>query len=123
MTHTPHDDQEEPVWLTATPKDPTRPAKTNVLELINPAVLVHPRRERIVELLNTPGRFDLRKMLPSPDTDPDEFTLDDAMVQALVTEDDGETIISICTFPLSWLGHYVDAPDDQDLPDDPEFET
>jgi hypothetical protein len=46
-------------------------------------------------------------MLPSPDEDPDTFTLDDAMVQAYVTEDDGQ-IISICSFPLSMLGRYVD---------------
>jgi hypothetical protein len=110
MTDTPRD-REEQVWLAATLKDPTRPAKTNTLELIMPAVLVHPQRERIVELLNTPGRFDLRPMQPSPDQDPDTFTPDDAKIQALVTEDDGETIISICTFPLSMWGRYVDIPD------------
>ena len=121
MNETPKDDPqdqqpEEPVWLTATPKDPTRRPKTNIGELVNPAVLVHPQRERIVELLNA-GRFELRRMLPSPDTDPDTFTWDDAIVQAVVVEDDGETIISICDFPLSTFGRWLD------MPDDPEFET
>jgi hypothetical protein len=111
----PEDQQpEEPIWLTATPKDPTRGSKTNIGELVNPAVLVHPQRERIVELLNA-GRFEVRRTLPSPDTDPDTFTWDDAIVQALVVEDDGETIISICTFPLSKLGRFMDMPDDPEL--------
>src|SRR6266550_6771909 len=102
MSDTPKDPEdqqpEEPVWLTATPKDPTRRPKTNIGELVNPAVLVHPQRERIVELLNA-GSFELRRMLPSPDTDPNTFTLEDAIVQAFVTEDDGG-VIEICTFPV-----------------------
>jgi hypothetical protein len=66
----------------------TRRPRTNIGELVNPAVLAHPQRERIVELMNA-GRFELRRMLPSPDTDPDRFTWDDAIVQAVVVEDDG----------------------------------
>jgi hypothetical protein len=56
----------------------TRRPRTNIGELVNPAVLVHPQRERIVELMNA-GRFELRRMLPSPDTHPDRFTWDEAM--------------------------------------------
>jgi len=46
---------EELVWLTATPKDPTRRPNTNINQLISPAVLEHPQRERIVELLYDTG--------------------------------------------------------------------
>jgi hypothetical protein len=101
-------------WLQMTPKDPDRRPRTNILELTGPALLVHPQRERILELIEA-GRFQLRRTLPSPDTDPETFTLADAMVQAYVIEDDGE-IISICTFPVTMLGSYVDV----DIPDTPE---
>jgi hypothetical protein len=96
------------------PEDPDRQPRTNVVELTAPAILEHPQRERIIELIEA-GRFQLRRTLPSPDTDPETFTLVDALVQAFVTEDDGE-IISICTFPVTMLGRYVDV----DIPDSPE---
>jgi hypothetical protein len=123
----PNPDQQEPEgpWVEAwSDKQP----KTNVRDLIMPAILLHdePERSRIVELLNA-GKWNIRRMTNNPEDEPETYTLNDdgtyvrdpegdhllvPMVQVYV--EDGDEIIEICRFPITSMGRWVDLPDAPD---------
>lgn len=99
----------ETPWVRA---DSPGPPQTNIAEIVAQAILVHPLREKIGELLEAGSKPEMRLMAPPPELETEQ-DLGEPTVQVFIGE--GEDFISIVTFPVfGILGRYVDLPPEPD---------